>query len=775
MEVQESNGALFQGRVLGRAGDFLIGWAMKSSSPDEEISVDLYGDGQWMATTRAGVNLAVSTEGLTLPDEANGHGFVFNLSDCKMQSIARFEARVSNHPCRLEGVVLSHADTAPLSSVVSARIEYVGGLSVRGFVWDALYPGKKLKILAYEDERLLATAVADQKYSGNDASDTGPGDHCFTLNLPLELADGRVHEIRLVTEQGAALEDDSLTLCVPATDPKTWVKGLQLQEPDGNLLEAIMDRYNWFAPVSLDFSGYAEWFQRFGNSRPRSGSSESVLIAISGDGDISATLASLIAQSHRHWRALVCGSAGSETDSRIRMVAPADWLAELRTTLSQDIDIVSFVKAGDALTEHALSTVGEAFCNPDVKLVYSDCDRISADGSLSLPWFKPDWDPDLFLHATPLHHLFASRVANLPLESDLIAELDAWPWLAVAALGDDGEAIHHIPQVLYHRAVDTLPPVHADAQRQCDAKLAPELNRVISEGGSQTLIWQDPETWPKVSIIIPTRDHAELLKKCIESLLNTDYPDMDIIVVDNDTAEVETLKYLEALPARGIGLIGYPGVFNYSAINNKAVLQAKGSLIVLMNNDIEVIDAGWLKAMVRQLARPNVGAVGAKLIWPNEMVQHGGVVLGMHGLAGHTGNDWHKDDSGYFGYNQITRSVGAVTAACLLCRREDYDAVGGLNEKDFPVNFNDVDLCLKLRQRGKRIVWTSNACLIHAESVSRGRDRTPERKGRFARERNRLMQRWQHWIIDDPYYNPNLNLDAYSHAGLAVPPRERLA
>ena len=199
----------------------------------------------------------------------------------------------------------------------------------------------------------------------------------------------------------------------------------------------------------------------------------------------------------------------------------------------------------------------------------------------------------------------------------------------------------------------------------------------------------------------------------------------------------------------------------------------KGSLIGLINNDIEAIDPGWLKAMVRHLLRSNVGAVGAKLLWPNGMVQHAGVVLGLHGLVGHTGNDWYKDDIGYFGYNQTTHSTSAVTAACLLCKREDYLAVGGLDEKDFPVNFNDVDFCLKLRRLGKRIVWTPEAQLLHAESASRGSDETPDRRGRFAREKTRLMQKWHQWITDDPYYNPNLNLDAYSYAGLAVPPRGR--
>ena len=276
-------------------------------------------------------------------------------------------------------------------------------------------------------------------------------------------------------------------------------------------------------------------------------------------------------------------------------------------------------------------------------------------------------------------------------------------------------------------------------------------------------------------MIIPTRDHLELLKCCVESLLNTDYPDLEVIVIDNDSAEPDALAYLGQLKNMNVKVIQHPGAFNFSAINNHAVQYAKGSLIGLINNDIEAIDPGWLKAMVRHLLRPNVGVVGAKLLWSNGMVQHAGVVLGLHGLVGHTGNDWYKDDFGYFGYNQTTHSTSAVTAACLLCKREDYLAVGGLDEKDFPVNFNDVDFCLKLRSLGKRIIWTPEAQLLHAESASRGGDITPDRCGRLAREKNRLMQKWHQWITDDPYYNPNLNLDAYSYAGLAIPPRGRAA
>ena len=209
-------------------------------------------------------------------------------------------------------------------------------------------------------------------------------------------------------------------------------------------------------------------------------------------------------------------------------------------------------------------------------------------------------------------------------------------------------------------------------------------------------------------------------------------------------------------------------------MNNRAVEVAQGELIALINNDIEVLESDWLNEMVRQLLRPNVGAVGAKLLWANNFVQHGGVLLGQHGLAGHIGNDWHSNDSGYFGMNQRVRGVSAVTAACLLCRREDYIAVGGLNEIELPVNFNDVDFCLRLGKLGKRILWTPHARLRHLESASRGKDLLPEQQARFEREKRYMRKNWTAVFTHDPFYNCNLNLDRYSHAGLAIPPRHPL-
>jgi O-antigen biosynthesis protein len=762
----------FDGALLGRSGNFLIGWVHNLAQLDTVVTVDLIGDGQWLDSVRAGLNLDLDSPQLKMPEEAIGHGFAFNVQPHHWQSIARFEVYVTNGGHRLSGVVFTHLDTQILPQVHNTYVENYDGLRLWGWAWDTLEPDYNQTIYAYKEGRLIAECSAN-KYCAELETASCDVNHGFSLTLPLELADGCSHEIQVVTSKGQVLYGSPIIVLAPATTLKAWINALPLPQQDHRFLSGLLERYTRHVPLSIDFSCYPGWLDRFGIAKPQPCAAALVQIAIAGDGNSEKTLLSLINQSHPHWSALVRGEENAIIDARIIYVNPSIWEKQLQHSLSEGNSIASFVAAGDWLPPDALASLVEAFENPCVQCVYTDCDHIQADGQTAFPWFKPDWDPDLFLAHTPLHHLFATRLGNLDTKNPHIAELDAWPWLAIKAIGDDPDAIHHIPRILYHRRKDAITPVHIDAQSSCEAVLAPGLKRVVHNRGENNLLWSDPKEWPEVSLIIPTRDHVKLLQCCIESLLKTDYPNLEIIVMDNDSAEPNALAYLKQIKDKNVNVIQHPGAFNFSAINNRAVQQAKGSLIGLINNDIEAIDPQWLKVMVRHLLRPNVGAVGAKLLWPNGMVQHAGVVLGLHGLAGHTGNDWHKDDSGYFGYNQITHSTSAVTAACLLCKREDYIAVGGLDEKDFPVNFNDVDFCLKLRQLGKRIVWTSEAQLLHAESASRGRDNTPDRRGRSARERNRLMQKWHQWIMDDPYYNPNLNLDAYSYAGLAVPPRGR--
>ena len=218
-----------------------------------------------------------------------------------------------------------------------------------------------------------------------------------------------------------------------------------------------------------------------------------------------------------------------------------------------------------------------------------------------------------------------------------------------------------------------------------------------------------------------------------------------------------------------------PGPFNYADLNNRAIAQASGEIIGLVNNDIEALHDGWLDEIISQLLRPGVGAVGAKLLWPNGMVQHGGVLLGVGNVAGHFGNRLADTDWGDHGRNQLVQQVSGCTAACLFIRRQDFIDLGGMDANAFPIAFNDVDFCLKIRAAAKSIIWTSYAKLLHAESASRGSEDTSQKIARSKREIFNLREKWAAILFADPAYHSSLSLDPNSHAygGLAIPPRKR--
>jgi len=252
----------------------------------------------------------------------------------------------------------------------------------------------------------------------------------------------------------------------------------------------------------------------------------------------------------------------------------------------------------------------------------------------------------------------------------------------------------------------------------------------------------------------------DILSQCVGSVLQyTDYPDYEIIVVDNDSVEPSTLEYFDQLKAQdNVRIIKFNGEFNYSAINNFAVDQALGSVITMMNNDIEVIDAGWLREMVSHTMRDEIGCVGAKLLYKNNMVQHAGVILGIGGVAGHAHKYFDAESAGYFSRLHLTQNLSAVTAACLTGEKKIYQRVGGFNENDLKVAFNDVDFCLRVGELGLRNIWTPYALLYHHESVSRGHENTHEKKMRFRREASYMREQWGNLLESDPAYNRNLTL-----------------
>ncbi len=446
----------------------------------------------------------------------------------------------------------------------------------------------------------------------------------------------------------------------------------------------------------------------------------------------------------------------------------------------------------DTISAYALAAIAlEVRNHPDSALIYCDEDKIDGDGNRFQPYFKADFDPELILAQNYLSHCVFATEAIRAVGGFRIGYEGSQDWdLALRVIErSDSTQIRHIPHVLYHwraHSGSTAGSMDTKSYATDAGKKAVEdhLERTGQKGEviplplvpGQRVRYELPATLPLVSVIIPTRD-GRLLKTCVDSLIQkTSYDHFEIIIVDNGSVQPSTLIYLDRLPKFNI----WPHVqvicmdipFNYSTLNNTGVSHANGELICLLNDDIEITDPEWLTEMVRQAIRPEVGAVGAKLLYPNGNIQHGGVILGLSGggAADHASRHTPSYSSGYFGRAALTQSFSAVTGACLVTKRELYEKVGGLDEDHLPVSFNDVDFCLRLNDKGYRIIWEPAAVLTHHESTSRGHDDNFKKAARVRSEVAWMQQQWGTLIRNDPAYNPNLSLETADFS-LGWPPR----
>lgn len=450
-------------------------------------------------------------------------------------------------------------------------------------------------------------------------------------------------------------------------------------------------------------------------------------------------------------------------------------------------DFVALLDHDDELRPHALLEVAEALrADPGIALLYSDEDKIDVDGRRFDPYFKPDWDPDLLRGQNYLCHLTVLRTGLVRAVGGFRRGFEgSQDHDLVLRCSERLQAhqVHHVPRILYHwRAIPGSTALTRDAKDYAaEAGLqavAGQMERLTGRPAARGLShghyrvdWPLPEPAPRASLVIPTRDRVDLLRTCVESLLEkTDYPDFELVVVDNQSSDPAALEYLESLPARGrVRVLRYDRPFNYSAINNWAVRQCASPLVGLLNNDVEVISPGWLREMASHALRADIGAVGAKLYYPDGSIQHAGVVLGIHGVAGHVYAGAPANHPGHGGRLRVAQRMSAVTGACMVMRRAVFEEAGGLDET-LAVAFNDIDLCLRLGQLGYANVWTPFAELYHHESATRGSDSRDEHRERFVGEVELMRRRWGALLECDPAYNPNLSLDS-NHFALASPPR----
>ena len=389
--------------------------------------------------------------------------------------------------------------------------------------------------------------------------------------------------------------------------------------------------------------------------------------------------------------------------------------------------------AGDQLAVGALDAYRAAAAKIDAgsneHIVHADDDLLDGHGRRVVPHFKPMWNRELLRHFDYLTGACILRAQPGDLDG-----LDSSDWAAqlTARIAARSTSAVRIPHVLHHRRSRPAPRVPA-----------------VFAGGEGAL--------PKVTVIVPTRNRVDLLRTCIEGLARTDYPDFEVIVVDNGSDDPATLDYLAGLDPARHRVLRDDGPFNFSRLNNHAAKLASGELLCLLNNDIEMLDSDWLAMMARQALRPEVGAVGARLLYPDGRIQHAGVVLGICGGAAHAHRLLDPEEEGYFRRHALPQFTSAVTAACLVVRRASFDAVGGLDEANFAVAFNDVDLCMRLNAAGWQSFYEPRATLVHHESVSRGLDRDPVGAARLAQELAALKARWRTDTEVDPFHHPQLN------------------
>ena len=454
-------------------------------------------------------------------------------------------------------------------------------------------------------------------------------------------------------------------------------------------------------------------------------------------------------------------------------------------------EFVALMDHDDLLSQHALYEVAVALNkNPSLDIIYSDEDQIDASGRRQMPYFKTDWNIDLLLGHNMISHLGVYRRALLESVGGFREGFEGSQDYDVALRCADAtvpDRICHIPTILYHWRRSHGPASFSEGQlKGCSQAalraISEHLDRCNELGEAKPhpvlphwsrVIRPVPTPAPLVSLIVPTRDRADLLGMCVSGLLDhTDYPAVELLIVDHASERPETFKLFDQLKSDPrVRILPHSGPFNYSAINNMAVAQARGSIVGLINNDIDVINSDWLSEMVALAVLDDVGAVGAKLLYPDARVQHAGVVLGVGGVANHFHHLAKRSDVGYFGRNVLTSSVSAVTAACLIVRKSVFDEVGGLNETDLAVAFNDIDFCLKVMKQGYRNVWTPHAELYHHESASRGAEDTPEKTERFRREMDYMLKTWGPELAHDPFYNENFSLNVGECFQLAFAPR----
>ncbi len=691
------------------------------------------------------------------------YGFVAILPASIALGANVIEARLANSGEAVGSIVRPHSLRARRGPDFSTHVHWAAGLRFEGWLEES--PERPVGgVKALVDGRVVAEAML-----GGWAHIARGGGfvaaRSFQLDLPPHLADGKARRAEILGADGVALHGS----------PCAFVA-----YEDG--IAALADRHAELAsetmraqdlgrlfPQSWPLVDVVRWQSRFPNPRPSDAEGPPIAVVLVGENGVEGSLDSLNAQVQSTWIAACLPDRGKATT-----FAPYDLqdFIEGEAAVSQ---IVVFCPAGTRLAPEALGLFRDALsAAPHVASAY--CDLLMPGKEEPWPLALPAFDYERCLEQGYCGLVFAMR------RDAVLDAIRGASGSLVRLFGSQfdkpieaGAEPLHVPLFL------ASPPIIASAD--LTTALAEAAEAHFRNKHLPVRISASAATFPAirvsrtadagvVSIIIPTRNRGDLLTTCLTSIEETlGDTECEVLIADNGTTDKEALAVIASAERQGIKIVRVPGAFNFSRINNQAAAVATGRYLLLLNNDVEALEAGWLEEMVGRIAEPDVGAVGPLLLWPSGIVQHAGVVVGPNFSAAYALGDRMSGEPGYGGLLEVAHECSAVTAACLLTRRDLYMAHGGLDEHRFAIDYNDVDYCLKLRASGFRIILTPHAKLRHAESSTRGRYERPDQKDRYARELDGLRSKWGEALGADPYYNPNLSLSGPPYSGLAWPPR----
>jgi GT2 family glycosyltransferase len=738
----------------------LSGFVLDPGAPERRYTVEILLDGLVVRTTYADAFVPE----LFQQDSDGTYGFAVIVEPDLLRAASVVEARLANLGTPIGQPIDLDTESASLVDPrQTCELRWLGGLHFQG--WIDSETAAFLEAIVDGETVAQLRATAWTHIDGNVDGQAGRNARAFDFHVPQRFADGRVHQISLRREDGEQIPATAIFVAFPDGLAET------IDAIGGHGAERLRGKlYDQLIPASLPLADYADWRNRFPLPEPQA-SQLQLAVVVAGTAGVQQTLSTLEAQSHENWTAGVIDGQPLFVDS--------DALLEFLQEAAADAQHVVVMMAGISLEQDALARIAAAFdASPDAMALYGDLDFLAEDGRL-WPLAFPAFDYERMLEQGYCAHLFAVR------REALLVGLKAGPdslYRLFNCLLDHTSPrqanILHLPGTL--ATLPKLDRTNASTQLAASSHMHLHARGIKTEVTPQqgnlfpAVRVRRPIARERVTVIIPTRDRLSFLRTCLDSIAPAVHRcRADILVVDNDSADPDTIDYLADLPRRGIRTLRIEGPFNFARLNNQATSMLDSDVLCLLNNDIEANSDDWLEEMLTRLSEPDVGAVGALLIWPGGVVQHGGVVLGMNFAATHAFTDRLSDDPGFLDQLRVAHECSAVTAACLATRRSDYLAMGGMDEARFAVAFNDVDYCLRLRQAGKRIVFTPHAKLVHAESASRGKDDRADRRDRFERELSLLRARWGESLNEDPTYNPQLSRDGVPYSGLAWPPGQR--